>query len=118
MIRNLVNDLEDLPKFQEPNIRLHIPNNSFTNYENTNYSSFGFDNNNLDEIKERNMETIIIVNKKGEGTRFFESDKTIFREIYDQKNIKVNIYIRKNDDSFENIFNEQAKNDIINTLQD
>lgn len=117
-IGNIIADLESLPDFEELNIRLKIPKNIFTKYEHTNFSSFGFDFSELNEIKEQNLDTIIITDKFGEKERFFESKKTFFREIFNQKSIKVNVYIRKHDDSFKGKFEEHAKNQIIDALRE
>ncbi len=117
-IGNLIADLESIPDFEEPNIRLNIPKNLFTKYEHANYSSFGFDVTNLNEIQEQNLDTIIIIDKSGNEERFFESKRTFFSEIFNQKSIKVNVYIRKQDDSFKRNFEEHAKNQILETLHE
>jgi len=117
-IEQIVDHFKASSNSTDGDIYLNIPKNIFTKYRSPNYSVFGFEFTNLEAIKEETYDSLWILEKSGEKRLFFEWGETYFKDIFDYKNIKVNIYIKNHKENLLKNFKENFESEILTYLND
>ncbi|MGV9141499.1 MAG: HD domain-containing protein [Promethearchaeota archaeon] len=117
-IENILNEIDKNFGTAEANIRLNRPKNRFTSYETPNYNIWTSSYTDMEAIKEKQKRTILVIDKQNQTHSFFNWTGSYFRDIFDKKNYRNDIYIRKSSPNLISKFESETIEKINEILEE